>query len=389
MAPSAVSVRFHANVIPAAPGITAARRLTTAAAETSLLDCGAAGIRQRPQMETGIPNLRKQRMIRLTRAFGLLAGSLMWVAGCGQATPPPTNLSLPNGGAPPIRPSPIPRGILADLTTYQPAQLQAGGSSGGAGPGAPAAVSGDTATQVRKAMSDLLSAITDGEVAIALALYNPEHVAALTEEMREPIFSTLEKVGNLKRALAEKLKDDARAEEIISEFKQAGGKTQPKPDVIDADHASVTPYLAWVLFGPTKLTPSMPMVRVNNEWKFQFDSPLTADDAKAIVEFHNKLHTALDAITDWLDATDTVDVAKLTAALTAARQGEPVQLAPGGAAAPAGGNENAGGQTPAGGANENAGAGGNDNAAAGGDNANSNGNDNGEAGSGEKPQGSP
>jgi hypothetical protein len=124
-----------------------------------------------------------------------------------------------------------------------------------------------------------------------------------------------------------------------------GTDAAPKCDILDAEHASVTPNPAGILLGPAKATPSLQLVRKEGEWKFQLEAPLTDADAEAIKAYHAGLRAALDEIVEWLEKTPAVDEAQLKKALASVVQGKPAGLegaAPAGQAGSPGGKGGAG-----------------------------------------------
>lgn len=265
--------------------------------------------------------------VRLLLGAGVCATGLLCSCGESQEASPPFNRGLGGSslGAPLVRDVADP-GILQDPATYQPARA-AGmpgprGKKGGAG-----AVAGDADTQIRTAVHDLLSAINDGEIELALKSFNPEHVKALSEDKYDVLFATVDKFGTLK-ATAEKKLDKAKVEALTAAFRGLGGG-EPKIDKLDDEHATVTPNLARFLFGPVKMTPSMAIAKTPEGWKFQLDSPLTAADVEAVLAFHKKLQEALDKVIDWVNTQETVDAAQLQAAVVQALAGQPVDLGTG------------------------------------------------------------
>lgn len=252
----------------------------------------------------------------------LALSGLLGACGDSQDTAPPHNEML--GGTKegtPLAGGVTDPGILRDPADYQPAKVPgvlAPGAAADAGAGT--AASGDVDTQVRTLVGDLINAIRDGEVELALKCFNHEHVAALDEDLWEPLFSSLEAVDRLARRL-----EATQVNRLLDGLRGAGAE-EPKWDLLDAEHASVTPNLARVLFGPVKHSESMIAARQADGWKFQFDTPLTAEDAAAIVTYHEKLLGALQQILDWLDANEEFDEAVLAQAARNALNGEPLGL---------------------------------------------------------------
>lgn len=264
---------------------------------------------------------------------GVCCAALL-VGACGE---PPDSRSAARrlvGAAPEEAPLPRPvhdPGILQDPTTYQPAK------GGGLGPGAlrgqpaatPGELGGDARAQVASTFNDLRTLIRDGEVKLVLGLFDAEHVAALGPAQSDALYTTFERIDRLARSLREKV-GEGKTEQILAVLWGAAGEVEPR--VIDADHAAVQPNVARILFGPGKVTPTLVFVRQEGRWRAQLDSPLTADDAAAIVAFHAQLQVALGEITDWVEAAAEVDEARLREALEKALAGQETGL---GAAAPA------------------------------------------------------
>jgi len=253
---------------------------------------------------------------RLALACGVCA---VWLAcSCGESQEPPSRYNRTLGGK--KEGAPLPRvaadpGILRDQKTYQPPRA----------PGAPAPVGtgqvGEASAQPGTAVAALLKALSEGQVAVALKLYRAEDVAALNDSL-EKIFPTFTWLDRLQTAVAEKLGAGKTGQ--LPGLGLAGMTLEPRPQ--DAEHATVSPNIARILFGPVKASPSMALVLEQGAWKFKLDSPLTAADVEAIVGFHAKLQTALEKIVDWVEGSETVDLAQLLTALEQAFKGEDVQV---------------------------------------------------------------
>ncbi len=270
--------------------------------------------------------------------LALLPALLM--ASCGETQLPPTRVTLPLGGgasAAPLVLGGADMGILRDQTAYQPA---AGGPAGGGASGTAAgggAASGDAAAQVAQTVRDFVNVLKDREMEVVWRFFDAAHIAALSEDDRNVVAETMvDKLDFLRRSVESKL-DTASAAQALGALTAAAA---PTINVIDADHATATPNLCLALFGPVKATPSMSLARVNNEWKIQFDAPLTADEAKQIVEFHKNFQAGIDKVIEAIEQSDTLDVAKLAEALGKALAGQPIDMAPsGGGEKPAGAEE--------------------------------------------------
>ncbi len=231
-------------------------------------------------------------------------------------------------------------GILADASAYQPTKvagstelampaLRPDGAAGGR-----AAV--DIDAEVKAAVRDLVNALKDGEVELALRCFDPEHVRPLAEHAGT-LLDTFDRIDRLRRFLEQRLgADDTRAEQLLGALRGADlGLTW---DILDTEHASVSPNLAAVIFGP-KATPTLQLARREGEWRYQLEGPLSDADVEAILTFHKELQRALDAVTDWVAATEKVEPAQLAELLAKALAGEPLELAvPEGDATPAAGH---------------------------------------------------
>jgi len=254
-------------------------------------------------------------------SYPLLLASAAFLAAllcsCGQSrdesTPWNRTLGNTSEGAPLPRVAPD-LAILQDATAYQPPKVTGTGAGGTGGP--PAGAAPDTGdTQIRTLVTDLTRAIRDQEVELALRCYAPEHVAAFTEEHWDPLYTTLGLVDQIARRLAR-----SRLEHLLGYL--VGEEPAPKWDLLDADHASITPNPGIILFGPAKAGQAASAVRDPSGWKLQLAAPLTADDLAIIAAFHKELQAALERIIEWLDANPNPDEARLRSALTQALQGQ-------------------------------------------------------------------
>jgi hypothetical protein len=266
-------------------------------------------------------------MTSARRIFGIGLCVGWTLGGCG-ASQEPTRQDRSVGdvkeGAPLGRDVADP-GILAEASGYQPAKLPAGAEAPPAGrrldQGPKRPDTGANAdTQVKAAVRDLVNALKDGEVELALRGFDAEQVAPLMGKV-DTLLSTYAKVDLLRRHLAKKL-DDPKVERLLGPL--WGGEAELKWEILDPDHASIAPNLTRPLFGP-KATPTLQLVRQQGEWRFQLEAPLTAADADEIVAYHNQLQQGLDAIVDWVATSANVDEQQLQKLISAALQGQPVQ----------------------------------------------------------------
>jgi len=250
------------------------------------------------------------------------------LGGCGSSQEP-TRQDQTMGGVKegaPLGRSVADPGILAEGAGYQPAKLPAGAEAAPvAGRRAEAtpkrADSGaDADTQVKAAVRNLVNNLKDGEIEVVLRSFDAEQVAPLLDKV-DPLLNTYEKVGLLQRHLAKKM-EPAKAEELTAPLR--GGEANLKWEILDPNHASISPNLTQPLFGP-KATPSLELVREGGEWRFQLAAPLTAADVEEILAFHQQLQKALDAIVEWVATSATVDEAQLQTLIGNALRGEPVE----------------------------------------------------------------
>ena len=266
----------------------------------------------------------------LLLGFGVCATGLLCSCGESQDTALPSGQTLGGvkEGAPLGRPAFDP-GILQDATTYQPAKTPSGSALvSSATPtekrAAAAEGGGDAEQQVKTMVRDLVNALKDGEVDLALRMFNGDEVGALSAKV-DALLNTFEKVDLLGRLLRDKLKlDEAAVARLLGPLR--GTDTGLKWDLLDAEHATLTPDPAAILFGPAKAPPALSLTRQGAEWKFQLGAPLSEADVDAIVAYQQQLQKSLDQIIDWLDSTGTTDEAQIAANLEKALKGEPLGL---------------------------------------------------------------
>ncbi len=270
---------------------------------------------------------RVKMMPKIRFMLGFLACGGLFLAACGKSQDTPTRADRTLGGVKegaPLGRAVVDPGILTDQTTYQPAKtpsLSAGGTAraedlGGGGGGA--------AAQIADLVSYMVQTIQDGDADRVLRSFNPEHVAALSEDDVDVLFATFDKVELLQEMLEDKV-TPTRATELMADLWGVGAE-EPTWEILDADNASVSPNLVGIVLGPAHTASTMTLQRQDGEWRFQLDAPLTTDDVTQITAFHDQLQAGLDAIIDWLDAPEELDEDALLAAFRQARQGQPVNL---------------------------------------------------------------
>lgn len=266
--------------------------------------------------------------IQLILGGGLCAGLLLCSCGDSQDTPSHYDRTLGDTkeGAPLAQGVSDP-GILEDQIIYQPAKVQGGlgvGAAADAG-GERAVTGGDTDAQIREVVAFFINQIRDGDPGQALRVFNPEHVAALTEDNLDAIYGTLE---TLYESLVPKLEDQLGGPQTEKLLGILGGDPESNLtwEIHDADNATVSPNPSTILFGSLQTAPTMVLTRQAGEWKFQLEAPLTAEDVEAIVAYHENLREQLNKIIDWIYDAGTVDRAVLEEAVSQALQGQPVEL---------------------------------------------------------------
>lgn len=268
---------------------------------------------------------------RLIVGCVLVLGGLLCSCGDSQESSAPYDHTLGDvkEGAPLVTGVTDP-GILKDPTSYQPTTPPSGepASMGGESAAAGSSGGGGAGDEVKTAAEELLGDLRDGEIQLALEYFNPEHVQVLLDGDRyDPMFTTFELID----AVAQRV-DAAKVNELLGGLRGLGS-AELKWELADNDHASVTPNITMLLFGPVRAADAMVLVRGENGWRFQLDTPLTAEDVDAIVTFHQNLQTALNQIITWLDASATVDEAQLKTAIAQALSGQPIDLTGGTGAA--------------------------------------------------------
>jgi hypothetical protein len=266
----------------------------------------------------------------LLLSFGVCLTGLLCSCGESQDTALPSAKTLGGvkEGAPLVRPAYDP-GIMQDPTTYQPAKMPTNAtiarvSAPREEQPAAAGGGGDAETQVKTAVRDLVNALKDGEADMALRMFNGDEVGALSAKV-DILLNTFEKADLLGRLLRGKLQlDDATVARLVGPLR--GDAAGLKWDLLDADHATLTPDPAAILFGPNKAPPALSLTRQGGEWKFQLGGPLSEADVAAIVTYHEQLQQSLDQIVAWLDTSGTTDEAEITGNLDKALKGEPLEL---------------------------------------------------------------
>ncbi len=275
----------------------------------------------RPEALIGPRDAPRTTVDTMTRTALLLCGGLFAVgllSACDQSPEVPSRYDRTLGKtkeSAPLPPPSVDLGILSDPQTYQPARPGAG--AGGA------VASADAQTQVANAVAALVKAIRDGYPDLALKLFRTEDVAELSAK-QEDLSATFSALDRLSKAIQEKL-GPGKADRPIAEL-YGLPMAEPRPNMLDAEHASASPNVTLVLFGPSRLTESMALALQDGAWKFRLATPLTAADVEAILAYHKKLQAVLEQISDWLDANAKLDEAEFETAIKQAVRGQPFVL---------------------------------------------------------------
>lgn len=255
----------------------------------------------------------------MNRALVLLLTAVCaagWL-GCGGGEDSPSSHAgvLGQGSVPIPAATPDP-GILGDATQYQPAKPPAG-----SGPAAKAggSVSARPEAGAAEVIQFLVAAIRDMEADLALKAFEPDQVAVLTKDKLDPIYATLELVGEIAKEL-----DETVINKVLGGLR--GAAEGPKVDTLDAQNASATPNVARVLFGPKAGGDALKLKKGPQGWKVQLEAPLTDADVAAIEAFHKALQGALNQMLDYARATKPLDEARLTEAAAKALRGDAIDL---------------------------------------------------------------
>jgi hypothetical protein len=255
-----------------------------------------------------------------------IAFAALLLTACGQS--PQTGSEAEAVGGPVVDP-----GILKDPTTYRPTEPPGGDTpitrrtvagGGSTRTGGSAADAGETGAEIGLVVQDLVGLITDGEAALALRLFNPEHVGELPETSVDTLFITFEAIDRLGRSLEEKLEPE-QVSALMRELRGIGAE-DPEIDVLDASHATVKPNVARIMFGTVGSSRSLALAKQDGVWRFQLEQPLTADDAGDIAIYHSSLQVTLDRITQWIDSTSQVGEEQLRDVFSLALDGEQIDL---------------------------------------------------------------
>lgn len=290
----------------------------------------------------------------------LLCGVGLLLASCGESDESRRSASARLGGVSVGAPLASPRadkGILADQTTYQPTPLP-GLGPGGAGDGKEGGAA-SVEKDVRVAVLDLVKALEDSELELALRSFESAHVSALTNDDLSVIFTTLESFDTLRRTAADKL-GPAAGQQVIRTMTNLGD-AKPRIQTLDASHAGVTPNVALALLGPRHAGQTLAFALVDGVWKAQLDQPLAADTTPEIIQYHQTLQATLHKLSESVLGGGVSDARQLVELLKRAMQGEAIEVPAAAAGPPAGEATGSGESTPDEKADANDNAGQNDN----------------------------
>jgi len=220
----------------------------------------------------------------------------------------------------PLSPGTQDPGILEDATTYQPAKVPGSLAPGGAKSGGKEAkpATGDADSAVRALVESLTKALEKGDVEQVLKLFNEEQVAALAVgDKFSPILGTFERTERLAKKLA-----GTSSQPAESSFKFASmGDVTPKWEILDPEHAVVTPNLAAAIFGPSA-TPTLTAAKGPQGWKFQLKAALTAADVEAILAVHKQIQEQLDQMLESIESGKAPDFAAMMESMMKAMAGQ-------------------------------------------------------------------
>lgn len=276
-------------------------------------------------------------MPRTGLTLGCVLGLTLTLWSCGDAQDSPTTIGNILGDSPQEAPLVIQDsdpGILADPASYQPTEIPgvasvrrteeaAGPSDTGAAPSA------NVDDQVRGVVEFFLNALRDADPKLALRAFDAEQVAMLVEDddAMDVLYATF---GTLNDSLRFEIEDRLGMTKAARMLGPLGGDPDAAPswEILDADHASVTPNVARYLLGPTVGDASAIALarQADGEWKFQLDQPLDADRVNTILEFHERVQDELNKIVDWVFDAEELDEDLLATAINRALVGEPVEL---------------------------------------------------------------
>lgn len=274
-----------------------------------------------------------------------LFGVGLLLASCGEADESRSRAAARLGGSSagaPLGAARVDRGILADQTAYRPTDLPGLGPAGTGGGGKDGGGAVSAEKEVRAAVQDLVNALADSEVELALGSFESAQVSALSNDDLSVMFTTFESFDTLRKTAIEKLGEDA-GKQVVRAMTNVGD-AKPKVQTLDATHVGVTPNVALALLGPKLAGEALAMAQVEGVWKAQLETPLSAATATEVVKYHQALQATLHKLSESVGGGGIGDVKQLVELLKRAMQGEPVDV-PAAASAPAG--EGAGGAAEA------------------------------------------
>lgn len=270
--------------------------------------------------------MTNQRLWLTAVCAGVIAG---WAAGCRDAQEPPTGYDQRLGDSAIGAPLPVATndpGILSDPANYTPARPEAGLGGGPVDlPSRRRQSAGNRDAEVRAVVDRFLGALRGGDPGGALGTFRANDVAAVSPDDLDVVYTSLETLSStFAQALADEL-GEAQAAVILGPLAK-GADVAVSWEFAGPENASVTPNLALILFGPVRANPTMLVGKEGDVWQFQLDTPLTADEARQIVDYHKTLQAQLGQIINWLYEAQTIDPTVLTQFVTQALAGETIEL---------------------------------------------------------------
>ncbi len=259
---------------------------------------------------------------RILVGLGLATAGLLTACGESAESVSRNGVRVPHGVSDP--------GILQDPTTYNPTEPPTGGEAVAQArrvnepqaAGSTASADIDVEGQAQQAVADFVAFLRDGELEMALRQFDPAHVSAVTASgADESMYNTLDALDQFSRSLRDKV-DDERHLALLDQLRGLPSDV-PAVEILDPQHASVTPNVAWMLFGPEKAGAGLKLVLLDGYWRFQLDAPLQEGDATTVVLFHDNYLGEIQKITDWVAAASQINQQALEDAIENVSEGKP------------------------------------------------------------------
>jgi hypothetical protein len=251
-------------------------------------------------------------MSRSVRNAVLATVAAVVICGCERNDDPPSPFNQGLGAAGEIVPTAEPRvdmGILQDQRAYKPADVR------GLGAGVDA---GDAMAQIRQLVDKLLAARQNGDVDAILALFNPEHVEALSES--GALFDTFDATKGVEDVASSKL-----GPEVVDQYRDQRREDirgNLNIEIHGASSASVTPNLVRDLLG-SYATDVMKLGKDGGEWKIQLEAALTEADVAIIDQRLQEIQLQLSNIVPRLQNDEIVNAEQFLDAMRAVMGGAP------------------------------------------------------------------